>query len=327
MQFMKTNRTLTLIAGLFFATLIIFSCQKEKSSTLSSEPVSFKAAKTPSIVLTSEVVLPDCSSVCINAAGPYNETSGMSTQSWGGPNNFTKTVSYVAYNTSTDFVVKITYVKTGDPVNASGTVQATVNGVTKSVGSLASGSTATFTFPLASGWKKCDLITFAIHQEGQNTPVDLSGTYNLYEVCSSGCETEFKGRAISCGTEREAEYIFKSKDGVSYFKMQGGLTNFTGSDATVYINGTLVDFNSLVTEGASTWITGYVNDFTIGQRTPGSSTNRNIRVEGNLGSCSEVVVRIVWNSTNSGGIITGDWSVKDGDGIALAPGLLGLECQ
>ncbi|MES1216644.1 MAG: hypothetical protein ABUT20_14105 [Bacteroidota bacterium] len=328
---MKTNRTMTLIAGLFFSTVLIFSCQKEKSTTQTPEPVSFKAATSSSIIPESEVILPDCHSVCINEAGPYNETSGMSTQSWGGPNSdfHTKTVSYVAYNTATDFVVKVTYVKSGLNTNASNLVRATVNGVIQSVTTLASGATATFTFPLPSGWKKCDLITLAIRQEGQNSPVDLSGTYNLYEVCPAAkvCETSFTGEAISCGTSREVVYKFSSKDGVSYFKMQGGLTNFTGTNATVYINGKVVDFNSEVTEGASTWITGTVDSYTIGQRSPGGSSNRNIRVIGGLSGCSEVIVRIVWNSTNSGGIITGDWSVKDAHGADLATAIAGLQCQ
>ncbi len=134
---------------------------------------------------------------------------------------------------------------------------------------------------------------------------------------------EFTGTAVSCGESREAVYTFGSEDGLSYFKMQGGLTNFTGTDATVYINGTVVVFNTTSGDG---WLTGTVDGYTVGQRTPGGSSNRNIRVEGNLGSCTGVVVRIVWNSTNSGGVITGDWSVKDAGGIELAPELAGLIC-
>lgn len=145
------------------------------------------------------------------------------------------------------------------------------------------------------------------------------------EQCE-GCQyegNEFNGTAVSCSESREAVYTFGSEDGVGYFKMQGGLTNFTGANATVYINGTEVNFNSTSGDG---WLTGTVDGYTIGQRTPGGSSNRNIRVEGSLGTCTGVIVRIVWTSTNSGGIITGDWSVKDAGGVDLAPSIDGLTC-
>lgn len=162
-------------------------------------------------------------------------------------------------------------------------------------------------------------------------PVNLFGTNYLLAYCPEGCDiegNEFSGEAISCDDTREAVYKFGSEDGVEYFKIQGGLTNFTGENASVYINGTIVNFNSISDDG---WNTGVVGDFTIGQRTPGASptggsSNRNIRIEGGLESCNELEVKILWNSSNSGGTITGDWSVKDGGGIELAPTILGLTC-
>jgi hypothetical protein len=40
----------------------------------------------------------------------------------------------------------------------------------------------------------------------------------------------------------------------------------------------------------------------------------------------EIIIRITWNSTNSGGIITGSWSVKDANGNDIAPEVAGLSC-
>jgi hypothetical protein len=124
---------------------------------------------------------------------------------------------------------------------------------------------------------------------------------------------EFTGAAVSCGTSREANYTFGSEDGVGYFKMQGGLTNFTGGDAVVTIwNG-------------STNVTG---DYSITQVIQGHSSNRRITVVGDLGlgSCGSIRVNIKWDSTNSGGVITGSWSVVDAAGVEYAPEVAGLEC-
>jgi hypothetical protein len=66
----------------------------------------------------------------------------------------------------------------------------------------------------------------------------LSYSYSLYGVCANkGCETSFTGEAIACGNQREAVYTLTSKDAVSNFKIQGGLTNFTGADAVVTVTG------------------------------------------------------------------------------------------
>ena len=139
------------------------------------------------------------------------------------------------------------------------------------------------------------------------------------------CETAFTGEAIACGTtDREAVFTFKSKDAHDYIKIQGGLTNFTGANATVYINGTVVDFNTTSADG---WVQGTANGYTVGQRTPGGSLNRNIRVEGGSTGCDEIVIRIVWDSSNAGGVITGTWSVKDGNGVDIASAVEGLTCD
>lgn len=125
-------------------------------------------------------------------------------------------------------------------------------------------------------------------------------------VNNNCCQLSFFGDAISCDGTREAVFTFTSEEDMDYIKIQGGLTNFTGADALVTVTG------------------GNLN---ISQWTPGGSSNRVIKVEGSVDSCEEITIHITWNSTNNGGIITGNWSVKDAQGNEVAPSIEGLECQ
>ena len=52
-----------------------------------------------------------------------------------------------------------------------------------------------------------------------------------------------------------------------------------------------------------------------------------IKIEGGIGECETITIRIKWNSTNSGAVITGDWSVKDTNGLDIAPSVAGLTCD
>src|SRR4030095_11287359 len=176
---MKTVRTLALLMGCI-ATLSIISCKK---TDLADEDVTGK----PKIVLVSEpapISIADCWSTCINPEGPFIESSGSKTQTWGNVDHpHWQTVNHVAYNTTTSFVVKVTFTHSGG--NASNTVSVTAFGSTQSVATLASGATATFTFALPAGWKACDNVPFSVYQEGQNSPVHLSCSYNLYGICAN----------------------------------------------------------------------------------------------------------------------------------------------
>ena len=297
---------MTRTLGLFmaFATILFISCKKADQLETSDD------ASKKNIVLVNggaPIELPDCWSTCINPEGPYIEGSGVKTQTWGNTSNpHWKTVNWVAYNTPTSFVVEITFTHSGG--NSSNTVSATVFGSTQSVTTLASGSTATFTFNLPDDWSACDEVPFSVYQEGQNSPMNLSCSYNLYGVCAENdeCVTSFTGQAIACGNQREAIYTFTSANDQDYIKIQGGLTNFTGANAEVIVSDPALQ---------------------VSQWTPGGSTNRVIKVEGSVDACQTITITIRWNSTNSGGIITGDWSVKDGDGIELATPVAGLTCN
>ena len=122
----------------------------------------------------------------------------------------------------------------------------------------------------------------------------------------------FTGAAVSCDASREANFTFSSEDGVGYFKMQGGLTNFTVADATIILYD--ADDN-VISDG-----------YTVTQVIQGQNSNRRITVEGDLGSCGSIRVNIKWDSTNSGSVITGDWSVKDVYGVDYTAEVAGLEC-
>ena len=299
---MKTTRTHALLMGLF-ATLVIISCRKSNLVGAGEDTT----GKSNIVLVTNNIPieLADCGTTCINPEGPFIETSGSKTQTWGNANNpHWKTVSHVVYNTSTSFVVKVTFTHSGG--NTSNTVSVTAFGCTKSVATLASGSTATFTFDLPAGWNACDNVPFSIYQEGLNSPMNIPCSYSLYAVCPNRCATAFTGQAIACGEQREAVYTFTSAEALEYIKIQGGLTNFTGENAEV-----------IVTDATG---------MTTSQWTTGGSSNRVIRVVGGIDACETITIRIRWNSTNSGGVITGSWSVKDGNGVDVATVVEGLTC-
>ena len=294
---MKTTLTLGLLMA--FATILIISCKKSSDDPLNKNIVLVTGG--------APIELPDCWSTCIDPAGPYIQGSGSKTLNWGNASNpHWKTVNWVAYNTPSSLVVEITFTHSGG--NASNTVSATAFGSTQSVATLASGSTATFTFDLPDGWSACDNVPFSLYQEGLNSPINLSCSYSLYGVCPQvdRCNTLFTGEAISCGSLREAVYTFTPEIDQDYIKIQGGLTNFTGADAEVIVSDPALQ---------------------VSQWTPGGSTNRIIKVEGSADACQPITITIRWNSTNSGGVITGDWSAKDGSGVELATPVAGLTCN
>lgn len=309
---MNFDRILNLCNRVILVSLFLFSCKKaDLSTTATNNADSYNSGSVKTVFLETtapQLRLMDCSVDCISTNGPFVENSGQVSCSWGGPNSdkHTKTVSYIVYNTATDFVVKVMYVKAGLNTNASNTITVTVGTAQQNVSTLASGATATFSFPLAAGWKSCDITNFSIYQEGQHEPITMAGVYRLFGICQNRCATSFRGEAVTCGTQREAVYRFTSENDQNYIKIQGGLTNFTGADAEVTITG---------------------GNLTYSQSTPGGSSNRVIKVEGGVTACEEVVIRIKWNSSNSGGIITGDWSVKDANGVELASPVAGLQCQ
>lgn len=286
---------------------IMYSCQNEELSTLTNDTTTNKKAeqtlKTEATAVAAPTSVPsgDCSSDCIKAEGPYFETTDQQVVYWGGSDGkkFSKTVDIVYYNTATDFVLKVK--------STEGWSDLVIDGVSSwTGGAVAANTWGTYTIPLASGWKACDLKSFELKVTKVGNPAEFDVAYNLFGLCPE-CETSFTGEAISCSTAREAVFTFKSDKDISSFKIQGGLTNFTGDDADITVTGG--------------------TNITKGQLTPGGSSNRVIKVEGGIAKCSEVTIKITWNSTNTGGVITGSWSIKDSNGVEIAPSVAGLECN
>ena len=241
----------------------------------------------------------NCAEDCIENQNYFIDTQ-QAVVRWGGPNqnNFSKTVDIEYYNTETHFVLRVR--------STSGWSDLVINGISSWVLSpVGPNIWGTYTYPLTQGWQACDLENLSLSVTGNGPPAQFMVGYNLFEVCS-GCEKEFTGNAVACGTQREANYTFTADADMSYIKIQGGLTNFTGSDAVVTVVG---------------------GNLTQTQSTPGGSSNRIIKVEGSVSECETITINIKWNSTNSGGIITGDWSVKDGNGNEVAPSIPGLVCD
>lgn len=290
---------------LFFT--MMYSCQTEEISTTSSAVSNNKPANSVlktnmTAAVSTAITQGDCAVDCIKADGPYFSTTDQKIVSWGGRNNDqnSKTVGIEYYNTASDFVLKVKSTEGWSDLKIDGLSYWTAKAP------VAANAWGTVTIPLSSGWKACDIKSFYLQIAGNGPQATFDVSYTLFGVCID-CETSFTGEALSCDQTREAVYTFKSDTDLSYFKIQGGLNNFTGADAIVTVTGG--------------------NGITKTQSTPGGSSNRIIKVEGGISECTEVTVRITWNSLNGGDIVTGSWSIKDGDGVEIAPTIPGLECN
>ncbi|MFV8269575.1 hypothetical protein ACNQGP_06495 [Flavobacterium sp. GT2N3] len=292
------------ISYLLIFFTFMYSCQTDELTTTTTEAATNK--KTSSILKTTTPVSTKissgtCSIDCIKADSPYFKTTEQQIVKWGGPNNdkFSKTVDIEYYNTATDFILKVK--------SSNGWSDLVINGISSwTGGSVAENTWGALTIPLSAGWKACDVKSFALQISGNGPQASFNVNYSLFGLCTD-CVTSFTAEAISCGQSREVLYTFISDTDLSYFKIQGGLTNFTGADAVVTV-------------------TGGTNIKTT-QSTPGGSSNRIIKVEGGISKCSEIKIRVAWNSTNTGGTITGSWSVStNNSNVAPAP-ILGLTCN
>lgn len=225
----------------------------------------------------------------------YFDKTDEKTITWGGSK--TKTIYIKYFNTLTHFVVQALSTEKFTDLIINGTIYTGIGADANTWG--------TYTYPLSEGWEKCDTESFELQVSGVGPPAVFNVSYNLVELCPEvSCENTFTGKSITCEASREAEYTFTSKEDLSDLKIQGGLTNFTGSDAVVTITG---------------------GNLTATQKTPGGSSNRVITVTGSVSACETIKINIKWDSTNSGGVITGDWSAS-GTGIAVDI-ISGLSCN
>lgn len=287
--------------------LSVVSCSNEPldvnaEANSTSKLTTTKTSVTPTSIPSSDYALTpytDCNVNCIEKDSQiYFEKTDEQIVSWGGPNNdkFSKTVYIKYFNTETHFVLQV--------LSTEGFSDLVIDGVPTEI-KAEPYTWGNYSYPLADGWQACDAANLKLQVAGNGPQGEFDVNYNLVGLChDDACDNKFIGKAISCGTSREAEYTFTSKEAISNLKIQGGLTNFTGSDAVVTILGSTL---------------------TASQRTPGGSSNRVITVEGSIGACETITINIKWNSSNSGGVITGEWSAS-GSGIDVDP-ITGLTCN
>ena len=121
-----------------------------------------------------------CEDECIEPDTGVYYPVGETVQSRHGRN--TKHVSYIAYNTETQFVVDVTYGVSG-PANAHATIIVAVDGSRMTFEDVAPGSTVTHQVDLPPDWMGCDELSYTIRQEGLGRPVEFAGTYALIPVC------------------------------------------------------------------------------------------------------------------------------------------------
>lgn len=282
--------------------LSMISCSNEPldvnaDANASSKLTATKTLVTPVAIPNSGYVLnsyTDCYDNCIaKDSESYFQKTDEQIVTWGGDKS--KTIHIKYFNTETHFVLQV--------LCTTGFSDLVIDDVP--TGTKAEPYTwGTYSYALADGWQACDAVNLKLQVSGTGPQGVFDVNYNLVGLCPDACENTFIGKVTSCGTSREADYTFTSKEAISDLKIQGGLTNFIGSDAVVKIvGGTL----------AAT------------QKTPGGSSNRVITVEGSVAACETITINIKWNSTNAAGTITGHWSAS-GTAVAVDP-ITGLTCN
>lgn len=280
----KTIRITTILLGVVVASaLLLNSCKKENpvAPNLISEDFTTKSTF-------------NCDVSCIEVGGPYYEKTDRKTITHG---SNSETVDFIYYNTETDFVVKVKSTKSWRDL--------TIDGVDVwSAGPVAANTWGVYSFPLPIDWEACDVTKFVLKVIGNGQEVSCNVSYSLIGLCG-GCDTEFIGQAIKCGEQREAIYRFTSATDLDYINMEGGLTNFNGSDAKVIVSG---------------------GNLTVTQSDSRDGNDRIIKVDGSVEMCEEITIRILWTSTDFEGEITGKWSVRDQNGVEITPSVPELEC-
>lgn len=170
MHFSNLKKIMILIAS----AVVLYSCSKDSFE----EDFSAKDFQSTQILKTSAA---SCEDDCIEPGGsvffPVYDTA---TQSAG---KNTKTVSYSAYNTETDFVVEVTYAITAGKSKAKATITIDIDGDEVEYTEVSSGSMVSHTIPLASGWAGCDEVPFSVVQKGLGTPITFSESYSLFPIC------------------------------------------------------------------------------------------------------------------------------------------------
>jgi len=299
---MKTYRTLAITGVLFLSILLIFSCKKNQDLKADGETSQSKTSYQTGIMMANGSVIAGNVTLSVPSTVNVDEEFQISADISCGKISIER-----GFILAADGVTKIYNGLTCASEDLEWEVIVNFQCYTSEAdwtGSLNAVGTYVFRTKHNGSDGNCDGLG------GGNSSGECSFSGNEFYCfvieAIDECETMFSGEALYCGNQREAVYTFKSENALDYIKIQGGLTNFTGDDAVITITG---------------------GNLTASQSTPGGSSNRVIKIEGSVETCEEVTISITWNSTNSGGVITGDWSVKDANGVEVAPSVAGLTCD
>lgn len=130
---------------LFVAAGVMYSCSLDtltddsQEADLQTEQMMDHTAMQNANMRIAQAVAGSCEDDCIKAGSEiYYPVSDMATGS-AGPN--TKSVSYTAYNTETDFVVEVTYAITAASSNSEATITIAIDGNEVAYTGVSSGST------------------------------------------------------------------------------------------------------------------------------------------------------------------------------------------
>lgn len=280
---MKKNYFISLQNGILalISAALLFSCGQ-------IEP--FEMERNDQVLLSTGVpiTLKDCKDHCISDAKPesYQKLHGKDIVSWGNGNH-SKTIIYDAYNTETEFIIVVNFVRVRPGVgDDSGNLTVSFNGVSEEPEVVANESTTTFKFNLPVGWKACDVVTFGIVDDTGDVTNDIQKEYKLYGVCQD-CE-EGLTVDLTCGETNTATFTFFAEE-AGAIVIQGGLN----------ANAKLIDASSNV-------LTRNMTHPAVINGATASVT----RWEGEVDACEEITVTVSWTGPAS----IGDWTAKrDGE--------------
>ena len=315
---MKPLRILYLAALIMTLASILYSCHKEESQQITSRQANMVLKSDP---------LPDCENTCLQEGPFYQETESFTAQ-WGElsafPGYFRNNKYFIstAWNDADNIYIKADingyqWSQTGGKIKElSGpsnnnypfnTVIITLNDVVyiypmddpSTPDVIETATTYTQAFPLEEGWTKCTPMTYSVRLEGDGHPVWLGTassqefiTYNLFEYCE--CETALTGE-ILCSLDGEVAYEVCNAGASG-----NHLATFTYTPAVagyIVLQGNLTDQDVIVFAGCDLTLTS----------DPVAPGNQFV-FEGEVESCQEYFVYVVWFSSIFEGDMTGTWT-------------------
>lgn len=208
----QINRNKFIYAILLSAFFVFTSCEQE---SMEGEMVNLEKM----LFLTGA----DCATDCLEPEGPYVAGSDITNQLWAGGKH-EKIVSYTVYNTPTHFMVEVYYERNNG--KASDLLRATAFNEVQEAFTVESGSTTVFEFDLQNNWEACDIVDFEIRQEGQGSPIDLSGDYSLFSFC--GCEEDFNYEENADGSYT---FIYTADENLENAEVKFTTPHITGFEA------------------------------------------------------------------------------------------------